>query len=80
VFLLEAYDRIATWHAERWLWRYERATWVRRTAMNGGVRLDRGIWTEERARMREELSEYASRIPPYARHEKYDQAVRWAAR
>lgn len=78
--LMQAADGKIVWHAERWRWRYHRALWVTETARQAKVRLSRTVWQQERALLREELSEYAARVPSYARPDEYDKAVRWAAR
>jgi hypothetical protein len=80
MLLCEAYDKIGTWHREAWLWRWQRVRWIIATTAGARMRLKRSVWDYDRARMREELSEYAERIPTYARHEEYAKACRWAAR
>ena len=84
-FLMAAYD--ARWghdpdvrKRERWLRRYQRIAWVNVMAGDMNRSIPAKAWEIERARMREELSEYSSRVPTYARPDGYRKAARWSQR
>lgn len=63
---------------ERWMNIYRRAIWIQSVAKEMKTRLPRNLFELERARLRESLSEYAARVPKYARPAEYEKAQRWA--
>lgn len=65
-------------HDEKWKNIYERAIWIQSMAREAQTRLPRDLFAIERARLREALSEYASRVPKFARPPGYEVAQRWA--
>jgi hypothetical protein len=66
-------------HPERWMVRYRRNSWIQGMASDMHVRLPRSLFDYDRAKLREELSEYASRVPNHARpKEEYHDAKQWA--
>jgi len=63
---------------EEWLRDYACYKWIQTTAGKLGVRLPRGLFELDRAMLRERLSEYAYRVPNYARPATYKEAKQWA--
>jgi hypothetical protein len=65
---------------EHWLRRYRRAMWIQDVSRRARVRIPRHVSALERARAREDLSEYRRRVPASVRPEEFRRAERWSAR
>lgn len=65
---------------EKWDYYYRKGVWTQERAHELKVRLPRHLFDEDRAILREALSEYADRVPAHARPDKYKKAKQWARR
>jgi hypothetical protein len=63
---------------ERWEYDFACYKWIQTTAGELGVRLPRSLFELDRATLREALSQYAHRVPHYARPARYKEAKQWA--
>jgi hypothetical protein len=63
---------------EKYRFQWAKSLYIREQAEKVKTRLPRSLFELDRARLREALSEYASRVPKYARPADYDAAKRWA--
>jgi hypothetical protein len=78
-FLLLAWrSKHPDYAGERWQRDYACLRWVQTMARRLGVRLPRSLFDLDRAMLREQLSDYAYRVPSYARPVIYKEAKQWA--
>ena len=70
----------ATRDLEEWQRLYRRGKWINGLATDMHVVLPRSLFTELRARLREQLSKAGADIPPRLRSTEYHEATKWARR